>query len=259
MKHQPTILAGNDQENMHSSSVPGKGAKHLTALSLPSLTTAGMLEASRACGGGGGEEDVVMDLLDLFGTGSNPGPEAIIAAIFVSSLPGVVVAFVAQYLAQRHEDQNTRRLYASARKLLADEVDNNRAALDAFWRTIESLDKDHQQDPKHHLAALAGNGLLGNVLPRWSFARWDQLAPETYAAFSEKEIGVIAQINRCLQSISDLYPALVTLTPEDKADLAKNMGGRFWTNDFADMRLSIYEKMASAVQQALSLPHPLAK
>jgi hypothetical protein len=197
--------------------------------------------------------------MGLFGNGSIPGIWEVIAAIFVTSLPGIVVAFVAQYLAQRHEDQNRRRLYASARALLADEVESNRAALEAFWRTIEILDKDHLQDPKQHLSALAGNGLLGYVLPRWSFTRWEQLEPETYAAFSEKEISVIAQITRGLHSITDLYPALVTLTPEDKADLTKNMGGRFWTNDFADMRLSTYEKMASAVQQVLSLAHPLAK
>jgi hypothetical protein len=195
--------------------------------------------------------------MGLFGNGiSGMG---VIAGIFVTSLPGIVVALLAQYLTQRREDQNTRRLYASARQLLADEVENNRAALDAFWRTIESLDKDHQQEPKQHLVALAGNGLLGYVLPHWSFSRWNQLEPETYAAFSAKEISVISQINRDLQSITDLYPALVTLTPEDKADLAKNMGGRFWTIDFADMRLSTYEKMASAVQHVLSLPHPLAK
>ncbi len=132
--------------------------------------------------------------MDWFGSGSNPGIGEVIAALFVASLPGIVVAFLTQYLTQRREDQNTRRLYASARQLLALEVENNRASLDAFWRTIESLDTKQYQDPKEHLAALAANGLLGYVLPHWSFARWERLEPKTYAAFDQKELTLVDQM-----------------------------------------------------------------
>jgi hypothetical protein len=197
--------------------------------------------------------------MSLFGGSGNPDIPRTIIAVFVASLPGILVALLTQYLAQRREDQNTRRLYASARRLLELEVRNNRASLDAFWRTINGLDKEQQQDTEQHLAALAANGLLGYTLPHWSFARWARMEAETYAAFTEKEIVGIDQMNRALESITDLYTALVTLTPEDKAELAKNMGGRFWMNDFADWRVSTYEKMAGAVQQVLGASPPLAQ
>ena len=194
--------------------------------------------------------------MDIFG-GSNPGFFEVILSIFIASLPGIIVAFLSQYLSQRHEDQNTRRLYASARRLLALEVENNRASLAAFWHTINNLDKEQQQDAQQHLAALADNGFLGYTLPHWSFTRWQRLEPETYAAFNEKEIVGIDQMNHALESITDLYTALVTVTPEDKKEFEQNMGGRFWTNDFAFYRVSTYEKVAAAVEQVLGAPHPL--
>ncbi|HLJ81336.1 MAG TPA: hypothetical protein VKT52_07625 [Ktedonobacterales bacterium] len=194
--------------------------------------------------------------MDFFG-GSNPNFFETIAAIFIASLPGIVVAFLTQYLAQRREDQNRRRLYASARRLLALEVENNRASLDAFWRTINDLDKEQQQDAKQHLAALAANGLVGYTLPHWSFSRWERMEAETYAAFEGKEIAGIDKMNRALESITDLYTALVTLTPEDKAEFMKNMDGRFWMNDFAFYRIATYEKIADAVQQVSGAPRLL--
>lgn len=193
--------------------------------------------------------------MDIFG-GGNPFYEVILS-VFIASIPGIIVAYLSQYLSQRHEEQNTRRLYASARRLLALEVENNRASLNSFWRTIDDLDNAHQQDMKQHLAALAANGLLGYTLPHWSFTRWQRLEPKTYAAFTEKEIVGIDQMNRALESITDLYTALVTLTPGDKAELAKNMDGRFWMNDFADWRVSTYEKLTAAVQQVLNKLNPL--
>ncbi len=182
-----------------------------------------------------------------------------VASVFAASLPGVIAVIVAQYLAQRREDQNTRRLYASARRLLALEVASNRASLDNFWRTINALDKEQKQNVQEHLAALAENGLLGYDLPHWSFSRWERLEADTYAAFTEKELAGIDQINRALAGVTDLYRDLVTLTPEDKADLAKNMGGRFWMNDFARMRDGTYSKLATAVQKVLSAANPLAQ
>lgn len=196
--------------------------------------------------------------MDFFGGNGNSNFGLLILSIFIASLPGIIVAFLSQYLAQRHEEQNTRKLYASARRLLALEVENNRASLDAFWRTISGLDGERQQDATQHLAALAANGLLGYMLPHWSFTRWQRMEPETYAAFTEKEIVGIDQMNRALESITDLYTALVTLTPDDKKDLEANMGGRFWMNDFARMRISTYEKVAAAVEQVVGAPHPLA-
>src|SRR5690242_7188107 len=67
-------------------------------------------------------------------TNANLG--VIILSVFVASIPGVVVALLSQYLEQRRENQNNRRIYLSARGLLAAEVASNRAALETFWRAI---------------------------------------------------------------------------------------------------------------------------
>ena len=64
-------------------------------------------------------------------------------------------------------------------------------------------------------------------------------------------------MNRTLESLTDLYTELVTLTPDDKKEFEKNMGGRFWMNDFAFYRISTFEKVVAAVDQVLSAPHPL--
>jgi len=195
----------------------------------------------------------------LTNNSTTPDLGTVILSIFVASLPGVVVALLAQYLQQRREDQNLQRLYASARRLLALEVENNRASLDAFWRTINGLDSEHHQDGTEHLAAMMYSGLLGYELPHWSFSRWERLEAEIFAAFAEQELAGIDQMNRVLKSITELYSSLVTLTTDDKAELNKNMGGRFWANDLARLRYSTYTKLADAVQQVVGTPSPMGK
>ena len=180
-----------------------------------------------------------------------------VGAIFAASLPGIVVALLSHLLQQRRENQNLARLYASARRLLALEVENNRAALDVFWRTINGLDAERHQDGTEHLAALFYGGLIGYELPRWSFSRWERLEADTFAAFGEKELAGIDQMIRQLKSITDLYSSLVTLTAEDKADLNANMSGRFWGNDLARLRYPTYSKLADAVQQVVGVASPM--
>jgi hypothetical protein len=181
----------------------------------------------------------------------------IVLSIFIASLPGVVVAFLSQYLQERRENQNLARLYASARRLLALEVDNNRATLGSFWTTINGLDAEQHQDTTEHLAAMLYSGLLDYQLPTWSFSRWERLEADTFAAFGEKELAGIDQMNRVLKSITELYSSLATLTAEDKAELSKNMGGRFWGNDLARSRYPTYDKLAAAVQRVLGVPAPM--
>ena len=182
-----------------------------------------------------------------------------IGAIFVASLPGVAVALLSHFLQQRRDNLNLQRLYASARRLLALEVDNNRASLDAYWHQINELDSEHHEDGTEHLAAMYYGGLLGYELPKWGFYRWERLEADTFAAFREKELAGIDEMNRAFRSIIEYYGSLVTLTDSDKAELNKNVSGRFWGNDLARMRYSTYTKLATAVQQVIGAPSPMGQ
>jgi hypothetical protein len=198
--------------------------------------------------------------LIAFDTGGSMEPFlTTVGAIFAASLPGILVALLSHLLQQRRDNQNLARLYASARRLLALEVDNNRTALDVFWQTINGLDKDQHQDGTEHLAALYYGGLIGYELPHWSFSRWERLEADTFAAFGEKELAGIDQMNRQLKSITEFYSSLVTLTTEDKADLNANVKGRFWGNDLARLRYPTYSKLADAVQQVLGVSSPMGQ
>ena len=190
-------------------------------------------------------------------SGNNATPIWDVGGAFLAAVSGVIVALVGQYLQVRHENENLRRLYRSAHRLLGLEVVNNRASLEAFWRAINGLDAEQHRDSTEHLAAMLSGGLLGYELPQWSFSRWERLEAETFPAFGEKELAGIDLMNRALQSITELYKSLSTLTAEDKADLAKNMGGRFWANDLARDRYPTYNKLADAVAQVLGVPSPI--
>jgi hypothetical protein len=181
----------------------------------------------------------------------------IVLSIFIASLPGVLVAFLADYLQARREDRNTQRLYASGRRLLTLEVENNRSSLSTFWTTINRLDAEGHQDSTEHLSAMLYNGLFGYELPLWSFSRWERLEADTFAAFGEKELAGIDQMNRALKSVTELYTSLTALTTDDKAELSKNMGGRFWGNDLARDRYPTYDKLAAAVKQVIGVPSPM--
>ena len=144
----------------------------------------------------------------------------IVLSIFIASLPGVVVAFLSQYLQERRENQNLARLYASARRLLALEVDNNRATLGRLLAPpSRSLTPSTMRTAPSIWRQCSTADLLGYELPNWSFSRWERLEADTFAAFGEKELAGIDQMNRALKSITELYSSLVTLTAEDKAEL----------------------------------------
>ena len=191
-------------------------------------------------------------------TGANPA--TLILSIFIASIPGVVVALLSQYLQQRREDQNNRRIYLSARGLLAAEVTSNRAALEAFWRTINALDAESHTDLKEHLTAMAENGLLGYPLPHWSLARWQRLEAVTFPGFTAAELTAVEQINRGLESIVDLYTQLITFTPEEKEQIEE--GGsvrRFWASYYATWRELTFTRLTQAVNQVLDAVHRLAR
>lgn len=191
-------------------------------------------------------------------TNTNLG--VLILSIFIASIPGVVVALLSQYLEQRREDQNSRRIYLSARGLLAAEVTSNRAALEAFWRTINDLDTVAHTELKEHLTAMAENGLLGYSLPHWSLARWQRLEAITFPGFTADELTAIDQINRGLESIVDIYTQLVTLTPEEQAQIdGGGSVGRFWATYYAGWRDLTFTRLTQAVNQVLDAPQPIAK
>lgn len=190
---------------------------------------------------------------------SNNNIWEIILSIFIVSVPGMLVALLSQYLQQRHENRNTQRLYANARRLLALEVENNRASLNTFWTTINKLDAEQHQDSTEHLAAMLYNGLVGYELPLWSFSRWERLEADAFGAFSEKELAGIDQMNRILKSITELYSSLTTLTADYKTELGQNVSGRFWGNQMARDRYPTYDKLTAAVQQVIGVPSPMEK
>ncbi len=187
-------------------------------------------------------------------------PVTLILSIFIASIPGVVVALLSQYLEQRREDQNNHRIYLSARGLLAAEVSSNRAALETFWRAINDLDSAAHTDVKEHLTAMAENGLLGYPLPHWSLSRWQRLEAITFPGFTPAELTVIDQINRGLENITDIYTQLITLTPEEKAQIAGGGSvGRFWASYYAGWRDLTFTRLTQAVNQVLDAPQPIAK
>jgi hypothetical protein len=103
-----------------------------------------------------------------------------ILAFFIAFIPGVVIALLADTLSRRRDAQRERRVNENARTLLALEVGANLGALRDFWRTINGLDTEHQNEGvEAHFAAMAQNGLLGYTAPRWSVTRWERLAPQT--------------------------------------------------------------------------------
>jgi hypothetical protein len=186
--------------------------------------------------------------------------EGLILSVFIASIPGVLVAFVAQYLEQRRDDRNTRRIYVGARRLLAAEVDTNRNALEAFWLAINNLDAEQHTDLKEHLTAMAEKGLLGYALPTWSFDRWRRLEAVTFPAFRDAELAGVDQINRGLESISALYRQLITLTPDEQQQVDEQSSvRRFFPTYFADWRDLTFTRLTQAVNQVLDAPHPLPK
>lgn len=183
----------------------------------------------------------------------------LIVSVFIASIPGVVVAFLAQYLEQRREDRTLRRIHSSARRLVAVEVNHNRDALETAWRAINNLDGAQHTELKEHLAAMAEGGLLGYPLPHWSFARWQRLESTTFPAFAEAELSAVDQINRGLETVTDLYAQLVTLTPEEKAQIeAGGSAQRFWGSYYATWRDLTFTRLTQAVNQVLDAPHPVA-
>ncbi len=183
----------------------------------------------------------------------------LILSVVIASIPGIVVAFLSQYLAQRREIQNNRRIYVSARGLLATEVNNNRRTLETFWRTINGLDAAAHTDLKEHLAAMAENGLLGYQMPHWSLARWQRLEAITFAAFAEDELSGVGEINRGLEGITDLDTQLITLTPEEKAQMESGSVNRFWPSYYAGWRDLTFTTLTQAINQVLDAPQPIAR
>lgn len=168
----------------------------------------------------------------------------------VAALPGVIVALVSSLLVSVRQRSQVRMRRANARALIALEFDDNRLALDRFWKLINQLDPQWPgDDPLTHLTALAAHGLLAYSLPEWSYVRWNAFAPEYYGAFQPKELTELDQAYRDLRAVADTYAKLVTLTPQEQAAYAQDPQ---WAAHFAHARGATYLLLAQAVERVLA-------
>ena len=175
--------------------------------------------------------------------------------IVAASVPGLLVALVTQYLALIHEARTARRAVANALALLGLEMERNHDVLKEFWTGINALDTaSSREETANHLAAMAAGGLLGQTLPHWSFLRWETATPEAIGALDKKDVEKIDQIYRNLRTVTDLFTQLVTLEPEERAQLEHD---RFWANRYADMRSGTFERLGKVVDSVLFANPPL--
>lgn len=179
-----------------------------------------------------------------------------VIALVAAAVPGILVALFTNYLNVRREDDQARRLIANARVLLGMELENNRQALDTFWREINDMDKEGVAEaPQSHLAGMAAGGLLGYAAPHWSFTRWERIFPQVVATLEPKQVAEIDQTYRDLRGISELFEKLVTVSPEERQSLDRD---RFWYNRYADMRRATFERLSALVTRASAVRNPMA-
>ncbi len=173
----------------------------------------------------------------------------------IAAASGVVVALFTYALSLWHEARLDRRLRRNTRTLLALEVESNRSALRAFWTTINALDTEpYPPEDARHLTAMFSSDLLTYALPEWSVVRWHHLAAKFLPALRSKELLTLDTLYRDLDTVRDLHTRLVTMTPENWADLRRNMDGRFWANDLARERMPFYTRLAASVTRVLDAP-----
>jgi hypothetical protein len=175
---------------------------------------------------------------------------------------------VNSYLSAGREAARERRLVANTRALLALEVRSNRVALATFWRTVTALatsqpasDGTPAEPVKpgswEELAAMYAGDLVSYTLPTWSTIRWHALEPRTVAALSDSEVTKLDSTYRALRDITDLYRQVATISAEYRAELQKNVGGRFWNLDLARDRQALYTRLRAAVARVLDVDDPL--
>jgi hypothetical protein len=181
-------------------------------------------------------------------------------ALVGAAIPGVLVALVAQYLAQRREDRQERRLGANARALLALEINANLEALRDFWRAINDLDAEHAgEGAEAHLAAMAQAGLLSYALPIFDDTRWKKLPPQALATLGEREVERVYRLYGDLAALTDLYRNVVTLSPEEEKEYAGGgSGGRFWYTYFAGRHVRSFERLEAVARRVLDAGNPLS-
>ena len=179
-----------------------------------------------------------------------------VGGIIAASVPGILVALITQYLALIHEARTARRAVANALALLGLEMERNHDVLKEFWTGINALDTaSSREETANHLAAMAAGGLLGQTLPHWSFLRWETATPEAIGALDKKDVEKIDQIYRNLRTVTDLFTQLVTLQPDERAQLE---GTRFWANRYADMRSGTFDRLGQVVESVISTKSPFA-
>ncbi|MGH2487401.1 MAG: hypothetical protein ACRDHE_15440 [Ktedonobacterales bacterium] len=179
-----------------------------------------------------------------------------VAALLIASVPGVLVALLTQYLSVRHENAVERQMIANAQLLLSLEFADNQQALANFWTGLNALDKDgHPDDKDAHLEALVTSGLLNQTAPRWSNTRWKRISPRAVAELTAKDLAVLDQTYRDLDSVSDVFAKLITLSPDEKKYL--DDGGRWWPQRYVDVRKDTFARLETTVTRVLAASNPL--
>ena len=183
--------------------------------------------------------------------------------VLAASLPGIVVALLTFWLTTRRENAEARQGRVNARALLALEMGNNAETLRQFWDQIHRLDKQYvsgrpltDDQLKEHLAAMANEGWVGGyALPRWSLVRWEHFPSTALGGLNSKQLNEIDAAYRDLRALNDAYEKMMYISPEERTYL-DNMGGRFWTQRFADARVDIYKRV-DAIAQRIQQNQPL--
>jgi hypothetical protein len=178
--------------------------------------------------------------------------------VILASLPGIVVALLTYWLTIRHEAILATRAAANELALLRFEYASNRAALAAFWQSINDLanvPRPENAPTFEGLAHLVSNGLLGQLPPRWTFTRWESISAPALSRLAEKDLAELDQIHRSLREISDLFAQLITLSPEERAILDRE---RFWPNWYRDMRQGTFDRLSALVTAVLAARDPFA-
>jgi Zn-dependent oligopeptidase len=177
--------------------------------------------------------------------------EALLTLI-AAAVPGVLIALLAHQLDLRRDVAEERRISQNARSLLKLEVMANQAALQNFWTNINALDlPDQRRNANDHLAAMTERGLLSYQLPEWDFARWEHLSAQALSAFTTAELAQIDALNRGIRTLSDLYKQLITITPDEMAELNKD---RFWVNRFSDWRSGLFTRLTALAEGYVRSP-----
>jgi hypothetical protein len=171
-----------------------------------------------------------------------------ILGFFAASVPGIIVALLSDFLANRREERRQKQRETNARGLLQREFEGNRNALKQFWDTINGLDGEKQTQSEQHLAGMAQHGLFSYSLPRWESTRWNGMDSDLLGALNPKDLAAYDQFYRDLEAITDAYTKMTVLSSQEM-DLYNRE--RFWYNRYGGDYGPNFERLRGIVEREL--------